>query len=649
MRRLTLIAWVLGIFVLPALAAPAADVAKPSPDKAPSAGKHSAPAKKAKAEPAAKAKPQEAAKAKPQETAKAKPQEAAKAKPPAKAKPAEPVKKELRLVRLTLKGEYPEGSAPVGLFGEMQMSLRTLLERIDQAAEDKDVDAVVLRVESLGIGRGKVNEIRAAVARFRKKGKPIYAELTGADSTEYLMALACDEVFMPSSGMLLIPGLRAEMSFYKNLLDKLGIQFDVLQEGKFKGAGEPYSRASMSKPLRESLEALVDDTYEGLVRTIARDRKLPDYQVKSLIDQGLFTAQAACKAGLIDRVAYFDEFQECLRTRLKATSVKLITDYKKKQIDADFSGIGGMVKLMELLFGGRNAAERISLQRKIAVVYASGVIVSGRSGSDAFGDESLGATTLIQALRTAAEDEKVAAIVLRIDSPGGSAIASDLIWREVVRIKKPLIASMGDVAGSGGYYIAMSAGKIFAEPDTLTGSIGVIGGKLVAGKLLDKIGITTEVISRGKNSGSLSMLAPFSPTEREAWTAMLDETYRQFVSKAAAGRHISQQRLESLAQGRVYTGRMAAANGLVDRLGTLQDAIAEAKRAAHLPAGQKVELLILPKPKSIFEQLFGDSSASADVESILPGIGQIIRQAAFWQRVFAEPRLLLMPCRIELK
>ncbi len=632
MRRIIPIAWVVCLVLFVVHSAAAADAAKPSGDK----GK------------AAKTEKSAAAKAK---DAQPKNVVAAATKDHAVKKQAVKEKEEAklaRLVRMTIKGDYPEGPVSAGIFGDLKPSLRTIIDRIDQAAEDQDVDAVVLTIEDLELGQGKVHELRAAIARFRKHGKPIYAQLTSADTRQYLLAIACDEVFMPCSGMLIMPGLRAEMTFYKGLFDKLGIHFDVLQEGKYKGAGEPFTRKAMSKPLRESMEALVDDSYSGVVNTIAQDRKLPDYQVKTLIDQGLFTAAAAKKAGLIDRVVYFDEFQDALKSKLKARQIKLVTDYKKKQVDADFSGISGMVKLMELLFGGKTS-EKVSRQQKIAVVYATGVIVEGSGSSEMFGEEGLGATKLIQSLRTADEDPKVVAIVLRIDSPGGSAVASDLIWREVVRIKKPVIASMSDVAGSGGYYIAMGARKIFAEPDTLTGSIGVIGGKMVIGGLLDKLGVSTEVIARGKNSGSMSMVSPFTPSEREAWGALLDETYLQFVKKAAAGRKMPEKKLQDLAQGRVYTGRMAVANGLVDCIGTLDDAIRAAKQAAHLKAGTKVELLILPKAKSFFEQLFGESNVATEADSILPGLGGTIRQAALWKRVFAEPRLLLMPARIELK
>jgi protease-4 len=630
MRRIIPIVWVVCLAFSTVLSAAAADTPKQSGDKGQGTKTEKVKAVQSKKD-AATVKQDGASK---------------KEHPAAKEKEA---RKLARLVRMTLKGEYPEGPVSSGIFGDLKPSLRTIIERIDQAAEDQDVDAVVLTIEDLGLGQGKVYELRAAIARFRKHGKPIYAELTSADTRQYVLAIACDEVFMPCSGMLIMPGLRAEMTFYKGLFDKLGIHFDVLQEGKYKGAGEPFTRSAMSKPLRESMEALVDDSYNGVVNTIAKDRKLPDYQVKTLIDQGLFTAATAKKAGLIDRIAYFDEFQDSLKAKLKVRQIKLVSDYKKKQVDADFSGISGMVKLMELLFGGKTA-EKTSREQKIAVVYATGVIVEGSGTSDMFGgEEGLGSTKLIQALRTADEDAKVVAIVLRIDSPGGSAVASDLIWREIVRIKKPVIASMSDVAGSGGYYIAMGTRKIFAAPDTLTGSIGVIGGKLVIGGLLDKLGVTTEVIARGKNSGSMSMISRFTPSEREAWGALLDETYLQFVKKAAAGRKMPEKKLQDLAQGRVYTGRMAVANGLVDSIGTLDDAIRAAKVAAHLKPETKVELLILPKAKSFFEQLFGDSNVTTEADSILPGLGGTIRQAALWKRVFSEPRLMLMPARIELK
>lgn len=631
MKRVLLAGWMICVLSLsPAVSWADADKAKSEPDAA-------KPAAKAEAKKPAKPKQPEAAKEKPKKS------EPAKSKEKSKAKPKKPT-----VVRFTLRGTYPEGPVPTGIFGEMRESLYALIARMDRAAEDKAVAAVLLKIEGLQLGRGKLNELRAAVGRLRKAGKPVYAELASADSAQYLLAATCDEIIMPPSGMLMIPGVRAEVMFYKGLLDKLGIKADLMQMGKYKGAGEPYSRTKMSPALRESLEALIDDYYEQLATQIATNRKLKVATVKALIDRGAFTAAGAKKAGLIDHVLYADQFRETLKKTLKTDEIKLVTRYRKKKIDTDFSGFGGMMKLMELMLGGKDS-RRASKSKKLAVIYAVGTIMPGKSSSDVFGSRTVGSTTLVKALKKAADDENVKAIVLRVNSPGGSALASDLIWRETVRIKKPIIASMGDVAGSGGYYISMGADKIFAEPGTLTGSIGVIGGKLVTGGLFEKIGITTDVISRGKNSGALSSTQPFTPDERKVWLAIMEDIYRQFVSKAAEGRKMPNEKLEQLAQGRVYTGCMAKRNGLIDELGTLKDAIAEAKKAAGLKPDEKVELLILPRPKTIFEQMFGDPSAATRLGSLAAELTETLSQVELFRRLFTEPVVTIMPCRIDIR
>lgn len=557
--------------------------------------------------------------------------------------------KKAQVVRLLLTGSMPEQTGSAGLFAELRPPLRTTLQRLVDAGEDASVAAVWLRIEDLGIGRGTLNEIRDAIARYRKSEKPIYAELTGGDATDYLVAAACDQIVMPPSGTLLIPGVRAEMTFYKGLFDKLGIQYDLLQCGKFKGAGEPFTRNEMSPELRESMEAIVDDVYAQVAEMIAESRNMPDHRAKTLIDQGLFSATAAKRAGLIDQLAYADQIDDLFKKKLKADEIRVVTNYKKKQIDADFSGMGGLFKLSELFFGGGKTTDRGTSQKRIAIVYAVGTIMEGQSAVSILGGETVGSKTLASALRTAEEDPKVAAVVLRINSPGGSAIASDLIWREVTRMKKPVVASMGNVAASGGYYIAMGTKKIIAEPGTLTGSIGVIGGKLVMRGLFEKVGVNTEVISRGQNAGAVSMMEPFSPSERQAWKALMNETYKQFVAKAAQGRKMSAEELEKLAQGRVYTGRMALDIGLVDQLGTLNDAIAEAKQLAKIGADEKVDLLILPKAKSFFEQLFEDRAAAAEVSTSPLAFNPLAREIGLWKRILSEPTLLMLPCRVELK
>ncbi len=587
---------------------------------------------------------------------------AAKTKKKAKSKKKEAVAKKVaekqakggtaqkaKVVRFNLRGSYPESTGPAGLFAEQHQSLSTVVKRMDRAAEDASVAAVLVHIDNLQIGAGKVHELRSAIGRLRKAGKPVFAEISGADRSEYLVASACEEIALAPCGSLIIPGVRAEVTFYKGLLDKLGLQFDLLQMGKYKGAAEPLTRTSLSPALRESLEKLVDDSYEEMIGLIAKDRKLEPAKVKELVDRGIFTAEAASKARLVDRLVYSDQLLDAIREKLKADEVQVVAAQEKKQADMDFSGFSGVMKFMELALGGK-PAERTSRGKKIAVVYAVGPIVTSASSGSMFGDDVVSANVLVKALRQAVDDPKCMAIVLRIDSPGGSAVASDLIWREVVRSSKPVIASMGDVAGSGGYYIAMGARKIVAEPGTITGSIGVVGGKLVTGGLMGKVGVTTEVIGRGKNSGALSSAQPFTPDERKAWLALMEETYHQFVAKAAQGRKMPVKKLEELAQGRVYTGRMAAANGLVDSLGTLADAIAEAKKAAGLKPDEKVELWVLPKPKTIFEQLFADpSDVTSDARLAIPVLGDALFKADLLRRLFSEPAIVLMPFDVKVK
>ncbi len=600
----------------------------------------------AKDEPTEKEK-EDAAAAKKSDAAKARKKEAAKAD-------AKAATKKSSIAEISLVGTYPEGPTQPGLFSELQPSLDDMVRRIDTAASDEDVSALVLRIGSLYVGSGQVNELRDAIARVRKSGKPVYATFEMAESGQYLVAAAADELLMPPSGMLLLPGVRMEMMFFKGLLDKVGVEYEVMQMGKYKGAGEPYSRTRMSPALRESLEAIADDRYENLLATLAADRELDKAQVKEILDHGLFTAEAAKEAGLVDELVYRDGIEKLIAGKLGVDEVQFVKNYGKKKVDADFSGVTGMMKFMQLVFGGE-PKKAATVKKKIAVVYAVGPIMTGQSASSLFGGQVLGSTTLVEALREAEKDKNVVAIVLRIDSPGGSAVASDLIWREVTRIEKPIIASMGDVAGSGGYYIAMGADKILAEPATITGSIGVISAKPAMGGLFEKIGITTEVISRGERAGLFSLTETMSPEDRKVMQELLEETYDQFVSKAAEGRKMDRDDLESLAQGRVYTGRMAAENGLIDGVGTLADAVIAAKKAVGLKADADVEIQTLPEPKTLFEQLFEEPSAASrtslqsQLGNVSPELLDALLRAEVYRQLSSEPVLTLMPCDVELK
>jgi protease-4 len=572
-----------------------------------------------------------------------------------KAKTAAP--KKIVLAGITMQGGIPETAGGSGLFGEMQTSLSDTIRRLDAAAKDTKVTGVVLDIQGPQLGWGKLNELRAAIARTRKSGKKVYAKLSAASTPQYMLASACDEIIMPPAGMLSVTGLRAEILFYKGLLDKLGLEADFLQVGKFKGAAEPMSRTGMSKPFRQQYEAVLDDMFDQMIQTIANDREIHPAKVRRLIDQGLFTAVAARKAGLIDQVAYDDEFYGKLKKEIKVDQIGLAKDYAKKKIDTDFSGFGGMMKMMELMLGG-SPKRRSSRNKKIAVVYAVGVIMPGESSTDLFGSQTLGGNTIVKALRTAEKDKTVQAIVLRVNSPGGSALASDLIWREVVRIKKPVIASMGDVAASGGYYVSMGADKIFAEPGTLTGSIGVVSGKLAMGGLYEKLGLKTEVISRGKNSGIFSSTGKFTKDERAALGRFGRDMYKQFTSKACKGRKIDRKTMATLAQGRIWSGRMAAKNGLVDKTGTLADAIAEAKKLAGVKGDEKIDIRVLPEPKTFFDQLFGSNAKPGSplvaeigrqLRTLSPELSRHAADLHILRRLLAEPAIVLLPYRVDIK
>lgn len=569
----------------------------------------------------------------------------------------EPAEKEkptkASVAEIKIKGGLPESVSQPGIFGQLEQNLAGLIGRLDQASTDDDVTAVLLRIGEPSIGRGKLAELSAAIARVRAADKKVIAELKSATMAGFLLACSCDEIVMPESGVLLVPGVRAEITFYRGLFDKLGIQADMMQVGAFKGAAEPYTRDGMSPEFRKQYEGLLDDVYDQLVDTISTNRKLDREKVQELIDVGLFTTAEAQQSGLIDRVAYDDTFQEELRATLGVDELDLVKNYGKKKPDMDFSGMMGMMKLFELMMGGE-PSRRASRNKKIAVVYATGMIMDGESTASLFGGEILGGDTIVRAIRKAQDDKTVAAIVLRVDSPGGSAMASDMIWHAIQQCDKPVVASMGDVAASGGYYISMGCSKIFAEPGTLTGSIGVVGGKIALNGLYDKVGLHTAVISRGKNSGLLSSDKPFSDSERVVWKKMMEDVYRQFVDKAAAGRGMKAEQIEPLAGGRVWTGRQAKEKGLVDELGTLREAIAFAKQQAGIGADEKAELLILPKPKSIFDQLFDSgvgirASLAENATRSVPALSRHLRAMERLRTLFAKPAVCIMPYEVRIK
>ncbi|TWU28303.1 signal peptide peptidase SppA [Bythopirellula polymerisocia] len=567
-----------------------------------------------------------------------------------------PAKKQtkVRLAHIKIEGELPESPGQFSLFGDLGVDLRKTIARLDKAGDDKQIAGIVLEIGNASLSRGKLNELRDAIARIRKGGKKFYAQLESAEGPQYLLASACDEIIMPEAGILVIPGMQLQIAYYKDLLGKIGVEADMLHVGESKGAAEPLTRHNMSEPVRKNLTALVDDLYDQMLITIAADRELQINEVKKIVNRGLLTANQAKAAGLIDRVEYFDQFRSELEKEYEADKLVYVVNYGKQEIDTDFSGPMGMIKLFQSIMGGSSSSDG-SKSPKLALVYAVGAITSGKSETG-FGSEMMGSETIVKALNEAAKDETVKAIVLRIDSPGGSALASDMIWRATQAIDKPIIASMGDVAASGGYYIAMGANKIIAEPGTITGSIGVVGGKLSMAGLYDKIGISTDSITRGDNSGMFSATNKFSEGERKVVTDMMQDIYRLFTTKAASGRKMDLAKLESLAGGQVYTGRIAKRNGLIDEVGTLKDAFQLAKTMAGLDPEKKHELLVLPEPVNPLEELFGSDLDKERETRALGGLSQLVPELrgplnhAFQLRGLMRDRaMLMMPFWIDVK
>lgn len=561
----------------------------------------------------------------------------------------------VRYAEFVLKGALPESPGGSGPFGDLSLDLRKQVARIDQAAEDDKIQGLVLRVRDVSLGRGARHEIRQAIARFRATGKPAVAELEAAMAPGYLIACACDEIRMPESGFLVLPGIRAEPMFYKGLLAKVGVKADFIHVGEAKGAAEPYTRRKWSAPVKANITSMLDDLYEQMIDTIAMDRPMKRGRVVEAIDRGLLTATQAKEFGLIDELAYSGSLREDLAERHDGGKVVFVRNYGKKKVDTDFSGPAGFFKLMGMLAGGSNKSRGTG--DKVAIVYAVGPIMTGESDTDPFGSsKSVGSTTIVEALREAADDERVKAIVLRVNSPGGSAVASDLMWNAIQRIDKPVVASMGDVAASGGYYISMGCDHIFAEPTTVTGSIGVVGGKMAISGLLEKIGVTTDLVARGKNSGLFSTTSKFSDSERKVMLSLMDDTYDQFTAKAADGRGLSQDRIKELGGGRVYTGKQAERLELIDELGDLRAAIAKAKELAGIDADDKVKIDTYPEATDFFESLFGNTDEQREVRvrldlgGLLPELEDAVERASWVRQLYSrEPVGLMMPFDLRIE
>ena len=480
---------------------------------------------------------------------------------------------------IELDGDMPEGPAPgVGNFFESRPpSIRALVEAVDRAARDPRARGLLLRVGRVSTGWARVQELRDALLRFRRSGKPSWAHLEEAGNLEYFLATGCAQIAAAPTAMLDVSGLAAEVTFYRGTLDKLGIQAQFEGVGRYKNAPNQLTERGFTEPHREQMNGLVDALFAQYVAGIAEGRHLSEGAVRAFIDRGPFLAAEAMNAGLIDAVLFRDEVEARVPGGNRLTPAPYV-----------------------------RAARGIAFDRrpKLALVYAVGDLMPGDSEESPLGRVA-GADTIIQGLRAAKDDGSVRAIILRVDSPGGSGTASDAVWREVqlARREKPVVASMGDYAASGGFYVAMGADAIVAEPATITGSIGVFSGKISLRGLYSKLGISQETVRRGKNASLFSSYEPWTEAERAKIRGMNQAFYATFVTKAAQGRKRTTAEIEAVAQGRVWSGREALDAGLVDALGGLEAALRVARERARIPAGQDVQLVVLPESKGFFETL----------------------------------------------
>jgi protease-4 len=472
------------------------------------------------------------------------------------------------------------------LRGVRTPTVRAFVDSLRKAKVDSRIRAVLVKPTGFSSPYwGKVQEVRDAMLDFKKSGKPLYAYLEYGGDREYYLATAADKVYlMPSTSLDLI-GVATYELFLRGTLDKIGAIPDLHRIGDYKTAVNTFTEKGYTAAHKEMDEALNRDLFNQIVGGIAAGRKKEEAEIRQLIDEGPFLPEEALRAGLVDDVQYEDQVD----SKLKGES-------NRRQIEGD-----DYARVSDTSLG-------LNRGPRLAIIYAAGTINSGKSGYDPINGAVIGAETLIDYIRQARRDDSVRGIVLRIDSPGGSATASDAVWRELMiardeRQDRPIVASMSDLAASGGYYIALPAQLIVAQPSTLTGSIGIFGGKIVTGGVYAKLGARIESTSIGKHAEIESPVRPYNRDEVKKLDEQLQAFYDQFVEKVATSRHSTPEKIDAMAQGRVWTGQQAKERGLVDALGGLDRAIELTKERAKIPASSDVELVVYPPRKSFYEIL----------------------------------------------
>jgi protease-4 len=489
-------------------------------------------------------------------------------------------------LHVRLEGTYVE-EAPTDLlgrlFGRTPHTLIEVLEALRLAALDARIAGAIIEIGALDIGWAKTEDLRAALAAFREADKPVYATLVqegAASNQQYFLGSVASRIYVAPATTAPLIGLAAQHLFLGGVWEKLDVSLHVEKIGDYKTAGDMLVNKAMSPQHREMANALLDSVNHRFVTAIAKARDLDDERVQALIDEGLMSGEQLAGAGLANGERYV---AEVVKDDADDASLVELEDYQG--VDA-----GAL---------GRTATHTV------AVVYGVGPIVLGESSDSLSQGPIMGSTTIVEAIEDAAKDDDVKAIVFRIDSPGGSALASDLIWKATreAQAKKPLIASMSDVAASGGYYVAAGANRILAQATTLTGSIGVVFAKPNVTGLLNRLGVTTETLTRGRYARLNDITAPLDEALRAKIVEEIGHVYEEFVDRVATGRRLSPERVNEIGRGRVWTGAQAVDVGLVDEIGGLHDAVRAAKVAANIPETEEVNLVFYPRHKTLVERM----------------------------------------------
>jgi protease-4 len=489
--------------------------------------------------------------------------------------------------------------------------VRDIVDGLERAGNDDRVAGVIAQLGNARMGMAQLQEIRDAIISFRAKQKfaIAFAETfgeSGPGTGSYYLATAFDEIRLQPSGDIGLTGIMLEGQFIKGTLDKIGVKPHMDHRMEYKNAMNTYTEKKFTPPHREAMEKLMNSWFSQMVRGIAEGRKMTEAQVKALIDKAPFLGPEALEAKLVDSLDYRDA---------------VYADVKKR------AGSGAQLLYLDRYLG--RAGRPNENGKTIALIYGVGAVHRGNSGFDpVFGDVSMGSDTVGGAFRAAIDDKNVKAIIFRVDSPGGSPVASDVIWRETVRAKeagKPVIVSMGDVAGSGGYWVAMSCDKIVAQPGTITGSIGVLGGKMLTNGLWDKVGLSWDEVHAGANATMYSSTDDYTPAGWARFEASLDRIYSDFTTKVSEGRKLPKAKVMEIAKGRIWSGEDAKERGLVDELGGFPVAIRLAREAAGIQASENIRLQVYPEKKTTFDVLFGEKPDNSERAQMTDALVKALR------------------------